>query len=249
MNPGTSVNRAAEEWSNMAVQSLSSRPGWLKGVALAFPIVLGYLPVGFAYGVLADKAGLSTLNTVLMSVIVFAGSAQLIGVGLMAAGAPALSIIITTFIVNLRHMLMSAAISPYLKRWKKIELGAFAFELTDETFAVHAAQFASTRPEQSTVFATNLTSQVAWVAGSWLGAAAGGLITDVEPFGLDYALVAMFIALLVVQLKDRLLVGVAVLAGLLSVAFLFIGFNQWNVIAATLVAATAGTAVELWTSR
>ena len=233
----------------MAVQSLSTRTGWLKGIALAFPIVLGYLPVGFAYGVLADKAGLSTLNTVLMSVIVFAGSAQLIGVGLLAAGAPALSIIVTTFIVNLRHLLMSAAISPYLKRWKKSELAAFSFELTDETFAVHAAQFALVPPEQSTVFATNLTAQVSWVTGSWLGAVAGGLITDVEPFGLDYALVAMFIALLVVQLKDRLLVGVAVLAGLLSVVFLFVGFNQWNVIAATLLAATAGTVVELWTRK
>ena len=233
----------------MAVQSLSTRTGWLKGIALAFPIVLGYLPVGFAYGVLADKAGLSTLNTVLMSVIVFAGSAQLIGVGLLAAGAPALSIIVTTFIVNLRHLLMSAAISPYLKRWKKSELAAFSFELTDETFAVHAAQFALAPPEQSTVFATNLTAQVSWVSGSWLGAVAGGLITDIEPFGLDYALVAMFIALLVVQLKDRLLVGVAVLAGLLSVVFLFVGFNQWNVIAATLLAATAGTVVELWTRK
>ncbi len=233
----------------MAVQSLTSRAGWMKGVGLAFPIVLGYLPVGFAYGVLADKAGLSVLNTVLMSVIVYAGSAQLIGVGLLAAGVEPLSIIVTTFIVNLRHMLMSAAISPYLKKWEKTELAAFAYELTDETFAVHATQFAAAETGKSTVFAVNMTSQIAWVTGSWLGAVAGSLITDVEPFGLDYALVAMFIALLVVQLRNRLQVGVAVLAGVLSVGFLFIGLSQWHVIVATLVAATAGTVVHQWNNK
>ena len=233
----------------MAVQSISTRAGWLKGVALAFPIVLGYLPVGFAYGVLADKAGLSTLNTVLMSVIVYAGSAQLIGVSLLAAGVEPLSIIVTTFIVNLRHMLMSAAISPYLKRWKKTELAAFAYELTDESFAIHSTQFAAAQADKSSAFAVNLTAQFSWVTGSWLGAVAGGLITDVRPFGLDYALTAMFIALLMVQLKDRLHIGVAVLAGLSSVGFLFMGLNQWNVIAATVVAATVGTVVEQWTSK
>ncbi len=76
------------------------------------PIALGYIPVGFAYGVLAQKAGLSAFNTVLMSIIGYAGSAQLIVVGLIAAGISPLSIIVTTVIVNLRHMLMSAALSP-----------------------------------------------------------------------------------------------------------------------------------------
>ena len=103
--------------------------------------MLGYVPVGFAYGVLARKAGISGINTVLMSLLVYAGSAQLIAVGLFAASTSALSIIITTFVVNLRHLLMASAIAPYLKRWRKYELAAFAYELTDETFAVHSAQF------------------------------------------------------------------------------------------------------------
>ena len=81
----------------------------------ALPVAMGYIPIGFAYGVLAIKAGISPANTLWMSVIVFAGSSQLIAVGLFTAGAGSLSMIITTFIVNLRHMLMSASLSPFLK--------------------------------------------------------------------------------------------------------------------------------------
>ena len=82
----------------------------------ALPVVLGYLPVGFAYGVLAVKAGLSIANTALMSVLVFAGSAQLIGVDMIGSGSLALSVIATTLVVNLRHVLFSAALAhrPFL---------------------------------------------------------------------------------------------------------------------------------------
>ncbi|NMC45588.1 MAG: AzlC family ABC transporter permease, partial [Chloroflexi bacterium] len=71
----------------------------LQGMEMALPVVLGYLTVGFAYGMLARNAGLSLLESGLMSLIVYAGSAQLISVGLFAAGVPPLSIILTTFIV------------------------------------------------------------------------------------------------------------------------------------------------------
>jgi len=124
------------------------------------PFVLGYLPIGFAYGVLASKVGLSTLNTVLMSLLVYAGSSQLIGVGLIAAGVHAWGIILTTFMVNLRHLLMAAAISPHLKGWRKAELGAFAFELTDESFAYHSTAFNQGKASKSAAFSMNCTLQV-----------------------------------------------------------------------------------------
>lgn len=106
------------------------------------PIILGYVPVGFAYGVLAQKSGLSGINTILMSLLVFAGSAQLIAVGLFAAKAAPLAIVATTFVVNLRHLLMSAALAPYLRGWSKSRLALFSYQLTDETFALHVGRFA-----------------------------------------------------------------------------------------------------------
>jgi len=226
-----------------------SRRGWVSGVLRAAPIILGYIPVGIAYGVLARKAGISALNTVLMSLLVYAGSAQLIAVGLFGANVPVLSIIMTTFVVNLRHLIMASAVAPYLKRWRKFELAAFAYELTDETFAVHSTHFPSGIPGKAAVFATNVTAQTAWITGTVLGIAAGRLINDVKPFALDYALPAMFAALLVLQVKNRIHIVVALLTGVLAIVLLQAGMEQWNVITATVVGATAGVVIEQWIKK
>lgn len=210
---------------------------------------MGYIPIGFAYGVLAKQAGLSLFSTVAMSVLVYAGSAQLIATGLFAAAASPLSIIITTFVVNLRHLLFSAALSPYLKQWGKPELAAFAYELTDESFAVHSATFPEGVPPKAEILALNATAQVAWVAGTLLGAVVGGLIADVKPLALDYTLPAMFIALLVIQIHDRIEIVIAVLSGLLAVGLMLWGIGRWSVILATVVGATLGVVVESWIGR
>lgn len=227
-----------------SLETVSSRRPWFRGMMLAAPIVMGYIPIGFAYGVLAQQAGLSARNTLLMSLIVYAGSSQFIAVGLFAAGTPALSVILTTFVVNLRHMLMSASLSPYLKGWRKHELAAFAYELTDESFAIHVTRFAGAMPPKAEIFATNVTAQVSWIFGSWLGTVAGQLITDVKPLALDYALPAMFIALLVMQIHDNVQVTVAVAAGLLAVGLTLGGMGHWSVILATLAGATFGVLLE-----
>jgi len=233
--------------------SISTTPvpeSWLNSAfRQSLPIILGYVPVGFAYGVLAQKSGLSSWNTILMSVIVFAGSAQLIAVGLFASGASMLTIVATTFVVNLRHVLMSAALAPYLSRWSKTKLALFAAELTDETFALHASRFAKGETAQTKTFAINAIAQTAWVGGTVFGLAASTLITDVKPIGLDYALPAMFIALLLGQIKSRLHLTVAVVAGLLSTALMLMGLSQSHVLAATILAATFGLGVHAWTSR
>lgn len=213
------------------------------------PIVLGYAPVGFAYGVLAQKSGLSDLNTLLMSVLVYAGSAQLIAVGLFAAAASPLAIVVTTFVVNLRHLLMSAALAPYLGTWSRTRLALFAGQLTDETFALHAGRFARGETGPAETFGINVIAQSAWVGSTALGLAASTLITDVRPIGLDYALPAMFIGLLLGQLKSRLHVLVAVSAGALSTALMLAGLGQSHVLAATVIAATLGLGVHAWTSR
>ena len=246
--------KATTVWNFLMGQSLSDnterqRRPWLQGMVQALPIVLGYIPVGFAYGVLAQKAGLSAFNTLLMSIIVYAGSAQLISVGLIASGLSPLSVIITTFIVNLRHMLMSAALSPHLQNWRKRELSAFAYEITDESFALHAARMEEGERPKSETFAINLTAQLSWVLGTALGIFGGSMIAEIEPFALDYALPAMFIALLVMQIKNKVQVVVAVLAGAFSLGLYLWGLQQWYVIVATVLAATLGVVFEQWTKK
>ncbi len=220
---------------------------WLKSLAIVSPIILGYIPIGFAYGVLAKSQGLSGFNTLAMSVLVFAGSAQLIAVGLIGAGASAVSIILTTFVVNLRHLLMSAALSPHLKGWSKPLLALFSFELTDESFAVHSARFPSGGAvDKGETFRINAMAQAAWVCGTALGVLAGDAITDVRPIALDYALPAMFIALPAGQLKGKTHVCAALAAGAVSTGLTLMGVTQWGVIIATITAALAATAWKEW---
>jgi 4-azaleucine resistance transporter AzlC len=229
-----------------SIKADTAKQGVLTGISQAAPIALGYVPIGIAFGILAQEADIAASNTLLMSLLVFAGSSQLIAVGMVKAGSPALSIIIATFVVNLRHLLMSAAISPFLNRLHKGELAAFAYQLTDETFAVHSTRFASIGPNKAEAFTTNVSSQLAWVLGTWLGIVLGQRISDAKHLALDYALPAMFVALLVLQIKDRILVAVAFLSGSLAVGLLLIGVDQWHVILATLIGASIGVGLEKW---
>jgi 4-azaleucine resistance transporter AzlC len=227
-------------------EQLSAR---VNALAPALPVVMGYLPIGFAYGVLAINAGLTVFETIAMSVFVYAGSAQLMAVSLFSQGINPYSIIATTFIVNLRHLLMSASLSPHMERWNKGQVAAFCYELTDESFGVHSLRFehGETAPRETILI--NLTCQLSWIIGTAVGAMAGGLITDVKPFALDYALPAMFIALLVLQLRKKLHVIVAIISGLLSLGLWSAHITQWNVILAAVIGATIGAGVETWAKQ
>ncbi len=218
----------------------------LKALSPALPVVFGYLPIGFAYGVLANNAGLSIFQTVLMSIIVYAGSAQLIAVGLFAQLVEPVSVVITTFIVNLRHLLMSAALAPHLRNWKNWQVALFSFELTDESFGVHSMRFERGENQPGNTIGINFICQLAWVLGSFLGAGASSLITDIEVFALDYALPAMFIALLILQIQHKTHIWVALISAALSILFWGTGLTQWHVILATIIGATIGAGAETW---
>jgi 4-azaleucine resistance transporter AzlC len=225
------------------------RANWLSALRQAAPIVMGYLPVGAAFGVLAHKTGLSLLNTVLMSLMVFAGSAQLIAVAMFAAGMPPLSIVATTFVVNLRHLLMTASLAPWLKPLKRWQLALFAYEVTDESFALHSTRFNRDDRSLPVSFMINAIAHLSWVLASFIGYLAGGAIPDIRPLGLDYALPAMFIALLTMQVRNGLHVFVAGFTGLASIALARAGADHFSVIIATIAGATLGAGVETWMKR
>lgn len=230
-------------------QKAQTQNFWKEGLLTAFPVILGYIPIGIAYGVLARQAGLSSLNTILMSIIVYAGSGQLIAVGLFGGGVSAISIIFTTFIVNFRHFLMAASITTFLKGWRNRDLLSFSFQLTDETFALHTTRFSEDKVDKKTTLWINILCHGGWISGSILGVVATQLLHDTHPWGLDFALPAMFIVLLVLQIKNRVQLWVGGIAGGLSIASILTGVDQWNVIFATLTAATLGLGVKRWIKK
>lgn len=217
---------------------------FLRGVRLALPIVLGYLPVGFAFGVLAMQAGMTPVAVGLMSFLVFAGSAQLIAAGVFVGGN-ATAVIAITFIVNLRHLLMSAAMTPFLKSWSKPLQAWFAFEMTDETFAANLDRFYKNGVSTKEVLGLNAFAHTGWVAGSLIGAFFDAAIGDVKPLGLDFALPAMFIALLLPHFAVPRRVLAVFSGGLLSLIFAMLGATQSKVILATVAAATIAAFLPL----
>lgn len=224
----------------------TSQSTWASAITQALPIMLGYIPIGFAYGVLAQKAGLSPFNTLLMSMVVFAGSAQLIAVELFALGMNPISIILTTFVVNLRHLLMSAGLFPHVQGWKTTEKAGFAFELTDETFALHSLRSAQEKVDTSKTFIINILAHSSWILGTVLGFVLGRQILEIEPLALDYTLPAMFIALLVMQLNTKPQIIVAVLSGIFSVGLYLLGLQRLYVVFATIIGASIGVWIERW---
>jgi 4-azaleucine resistance transporter AzlC len=216
---------------------------FLKGAAVAWPICLGYFPAGIAFGVVAQKAGLNPLEIGLMSLIVFAGSSQFIAVSMLSAGAGPAAILLTTFTVNLRHLLMSSALSPYLRHRSRGWISLFAYGVTDESFAVNISRFRSSDWSRQSALTVNHISNVAWVASTVLGGYAGVFI-PARSFGIDYALTGMLICLLAWQLKDRHYVFVAALSGLAALCLSLVMPGNTYVIPASVTAATVGLVIR-----
>lgn len=219
-----------------------------EGMRAAWPICIGYIPLGFAFGVLAQKAGFDTMDIALMSVLVFAGSSQFIAVAMLGSGAAPASIVITTFIVNLRHVLMSSSLAVHLYGASRRFLSLFAYGVTDESFAVNMVKFREGGWQPYHALAVNHVANLAWIASTILGGYSGKFILA-GSFGIDYAMSAMFLCLLVFQLRGRLYVLTAIISGALAVVIaLQIPGNAFVVIA-SLVGATVGFAIKRYSQR
>ncbi|MFO8083600.1 MAG: AzlC family ABC transporter permease [Desulfobacterales bacterium] len=208
-----------------------------RGFLEAWPICLGYLPIGMAFGVLAQKAGLTPLEIGLMSLIVFAGSSQFIAVSMISAGASAGAIIMTTFAVNLRHLLMSSSLSVFLKHASRLKLTMFAYGVTDESFAINYVRFKKGGWDYNSALAVNHLPNLTWIGSTVLGGIGGRFIPS-GAFGIDYALIAMFICLLVFQLRAWRYILAAVLSGVLAVILSLTVPGNWYIVLASVAAAT-----------
>ncbi|WP_062105505.1 AzlC family ABC transporter permease [Bacillus niameyensis] len=221
------------------------------GVKACIPTLLGYLSIGFAAGVIEKTAGLSVLEIILMSSLIYAGSAQFIAAGMIAVNASATAIIFTIFFVNLRHLLLSAALSPYFRHLTPLKNSLIGALLTDETFGVAINESRNKKYiSEKWMHGLNITAYLNWIIANIAGAYFGQWITNPEQFGLDFALPAMFIGLLVIQMLGRkkyfIDVVVAICAVIVGVGVSFISSSSIGVIVAIILASTIGMVVEKW---
>ena len=164
-------------------------------LSLSIPVAMGYVPLGAVYGFLAVQAGLDGWVTLAASVLVFAGAAQFMMVGMLAAGLPVAAIALATFVVNLRHVFYGLSLLNRLptQRWARWYL---VFGLTDETYSVLTTLPEGTSTRQ--MVAVALINQGWWVLGSCLGALIGAQ-AQIGLQGLDFVLAALFAVLAVEQ--------------------------------------------------
>jgi 4-azaleucine resistance transporter AzlC len=217
--------------------------GFARGVRLGVPVLLGYIPIAIAFGVLARTAGLTVLQTIACSMLVFAGSGQFIAIAMIGAGASAPSILVTTAVLNLRHILFGATLQPYLRHVPIVRQALIAAGITDESFAVNITDLRGGSASPASVAGVEFVSWTGWQIGTIVGAVATGFVGDPSRWGLGFAMAAMFTALLVATCEDRRHVIVAFIACGLAAAFMLVMPSQWSIVATAVIAAGVGAVV------
>jgi 4-azaleucine resistance transporter AzlC len=170
--------------------------GFFRGARRALALSPGDFPVGLLFGVLAKQAGLSLTEAVAMSAFVNAGSSQFVAISMWTTPVPALPIIATTFLVNLRHLLMGLTIRPWFSRLPAYQSYPAAFFLTDESWAMSTVEFKDHPPDGAFLVGVGITLYSGWVIATVIGTMTGAAIHDPARWGLDFAFVAVFLALL-----------------------------------------------------
>lgn len=220
---------------------MSGRRAFARGFVAMVPLWVGVVPFAVAYAVLARDAGLSVVEAQALSLFVFAGSAQFSAVGLIAQGASGLGIVLTTFLLNVRHMLygLSLGRTVPLSGWRR---PVTAYFLTDEAFGVIAA-----RRERSFgfVLGVELSLFATWNAATLAGALLGSAIPDPTALGIDLIFPLAFIALLVPLVRTRDELAVAGLAG--AVAWLASRWLPGGI--PVLAAGICGSLLGAWLTR
>lgn len=217
------------------------------GIGDSIPMIVGLVPFGLIYGALASLAGLSLGQVLGMSLLVYAGSAQFIAISLLTLGSGAVVILLTTLVVNLRHVLYSAALQPYVgglpQRWRV----PLAFSLTDETFAVVQRRYLARGMAQHGQWyhaGVAMALYLAWLGSSLVGALFGLRVPNLAGWGLDFAMLATFIGIVVPALRSQPQIAAALVAG--AVALLC---HTWPYKLGLMAAALCGIALGVCLER
>ncbi|AOE63335.1 AzlC family ABC transporter permease [Pseudomonas corrugata] len=229
--------------SKTSSQPLVVEPQASRTFAEASPVVAGYFTVSFVFGLMAVNAGLPLWLPVAMCLFVYAGASQFAALALISSGASLTTIVLTTFLINARHMLMSVYMAKALRALglSRFERWCYASGLTDESFAFHSVKLGSGAPVSVRyLIGFNLFCHTSWVLGGLLGAVCAQYAAHLIKYQLDYALTAMMLYVLVslCNTRNKLIAALAavVCMGVLSL----LGTSPFNVFIATFVGCGVG---------
>ena len=194
------------------------------------------LLVGTTFGVVARQSGLEPLEIIAMSLFVFAGASQFAMVQLFSQSAPTPIVIASVLFINLRHLLMATSLSPRLRRLPVARRLFAAFFLTDESFAMATGHFRRGGRSLAYYFTFAIALFVLWNLATMIGVVVGGAIGDPRRFGVDFAITATFIGIVVLAIRHRVDIVIAVVAALVAGALALAGASTIAVITAGAIA-------------
>jgi 4-azaleucine resistance transporter AzlC len=216
---------------------LSRKEKFIEGAKKGIPITFGYVPMGIGYAAIAIKAGMTPLETISMSFLVYAGAGQIIAASMVLSGATAMAIILTNFVVNLRYFVMSTCVLNQVEE-SNLPLNILAAHVTvDESFAMFSLS------EDSSIWVYLGIAITAWL--SWcLGAGIGVVILDLLPVivtnSFNISLYALFVAILIPAIKESKQIALLVLITAVLNVVLGQFLGNWSLIVSTLVGAAVG---------
>jgi 4-azaleucine resistance transporter AzlC len=229
------------------------RAEFIAGLRDLTPLLIGVTPFGVLFGIVAVTAGLSFPLAAAMSFFVFAGASQFAAVALLTQGAAYPLIVLTVFIVNLRHAFYGASLSQYIRDLPRIWRRILAFATTDESYAVTIAHYRDEGQGDAAskhwyYLGTNLGLFSTWQLSTWAGYLVGQLIGDPLALGLDFTLPLTFIALLVPRLKSRATLASALVAAVAAIAAFSLP-NKLGLLFAIVAGIAAGFGIEKWVTQ
>jgi len=222
---------------------MNTKNAFFQGVRVGSPIALGYFPIAVAFGALAGQAALTWWEAALMSLLVFAGASQFVGVSMLLAGADAIQIIATTFFLNLRHLIMSLAVNDQMRDFPAAWKNFLSFFITDETFALLTLGNQLQREPRGPAYMAGLmlTAYSGWVSGSALGGLGAEFIPSQVTTAMTMGLYGLFIGLLIPSARKS--IGYALIAGVSMLLNWGLGHLMdagWAIVLATVLAAVLG---------
>jgi len=227
-------------------QHPTRRAEFLGGAKATVPMVIGAIPFGIIFGALAITSGISPAAAQAMSLFVFAGSSQFVGVGLVAGGASLPVIWLTTFVVNVRHALYSTSLAPYVRHLPQRWVLPLAFWLTDETYLIVIKHYEEPDPSPYKHYyylGSAIFMYANWQLCTFIGIQFGSAVPDPSRWGLDFAMSATFIGMMIPSIKNRPSLAAVLVASVVAVAAHGLPNQLWLILA-TLCGVAAGVITE-----
>lgn len=217
---------------------------WLEVLGIAMPLCLSYIPIGLACGILLHAAGFNFIMTLIVSIVVFSGGAQFILASLLTINAPLSSIFVTLFFLELRYALLGSSLSKYIKSESQHFIWLFAVSMNDENYAINYLKFATDKKwSPKDALLVEHYSLISWSVANMVGGLIGSTIS-INLEVVDFALTALFLYMIVMQVQNHLTLLISILSAVLAVWFMVLTSSIIGVVLATLVASFVGFLIE-----